>query len=74
MASSLERLSLLLLAMYLFPGLIKGFVLPSAKQMTGDLGSTHSAAGRPGASDESQRAVANPLLAVAFWDFRGAGR
>lgn len=32
----------------------------------------HSVAGHP-ASDESQRVVANPRLAVAFWDFRGAG-
>lgn len=30
--------------------------------------------GLPGVSDESQRVVANALLAVALWDFRGAGR
>lgn len=60
--------------MYLFPGYIKGFVLLCIKQMTARRSGLHTVLpGRPGASDESQNVVANALLELSLWGFRGTG-
>lgn len=74
LANILERLFPLLLMMYLFPGYIKGFVLLCIKQMTARRSGLHTVLpGHPGASDELQNVVANALLELSLWGFRGTG-